>query len=101
MNAINEPLNLGDLLKYEEGRLNYSREQVTEIAWSSPTRFVLKERRVFMTRSLNLARGLGQYGKQVDKYKTDDKYYVEPFKVYMSLIWLNGTLGTGAGDLAQ
>lgn len=29
MNAINEPLNLGDLLKYEEGRLNYSREQVT------------------------------------------------------------------------
>jgi hypothetical protein len=31
---------------------------------------------------------------------SDDKYYVEPFKVYMSLIWLNGTLGTGAGDVA-
>jgi hypothetical protein len=29
MNAINEPLNLGDLLKYEEDCLNYSREQVT------------------------------------------------------------------------
>jgi photosystem II stability/assembly factor-like uncharacterized protein len=31
---------------------------------------------------------------------SDDKYYVEPFKVYMSLIWLNGTVGTGAGDVA-
>ena len=31
---------------------------------------------------------------------SDDKYYVEPYKVYMSLIWLNGTLGTGAGDVA-
>lgn len=29
MNAINEPLNLGDLLKYEEDCLSYSREQVT------------------------------------------------------------------------
>ena len=29
MNAIHEPLNLGDLLKYEEVRLNYSREQNT------------------------------------------------------------------------
>ena len=29
MNAIHEPLNLGDLLKYEEDCLNYSREQVT------------------------------------------------------------------------
>jgi len=31
---------------------------------------------------------------------SDDKYYVEPFKVYMSLIWLNGTVGNGAGDVA-
>jgi hypothetical protein len=29
MNAINEPINLGDLLKYEEDCLNYSREQVS------------------------------------------------------------------------
>ncbi len=31
---------------------------------------------------------------------SDDKYYVEPFKIYMSLIWLNGTVGNGAGDVA-
>jgi photosystem II stability/assembly factor-like uncharacterized protein len=31
---------------------------------------------------------------------SDDKYYVEPFKVYMNLIWLNGEIGTGAGDVA-
>src|SRR5512137_1324957 len=29
MTALNEPVNLGDLLKYEEGSLRYSREQVT------------------------------------------------------------------------
>lgn len=29
MPALNEPLNLGDLLKYEEDCLNYSRDQVT------------------------------------------------------------------------
>ena len=31
---------------------------------------------------------------------SDDKYYVEPFKIYMSLIWLNGVIGSGAGDVA-
>jgi len=31
---------------------------------------------------------------------SDDKYYTEPFKLYMSLIWLNGTVGNGAGDVA-
>ena len=30
----------------------------------------------------------------------DDKYYVEPYKIYMNLIWLNGVLGNGAGDVA-
>ncbi|MGH7616903.1 MAG: hypothetical protein ACREPM_06715, partial [Gemmatimonadaceae bacterium] len=31
---------------------------------------------------------------------SDDKYYVEPYRVYMSYIWLNGALGSGAGDVA-
>jgi len=31
---------------------------------------------------------------------SDDKYYVEPFKVYLSLIWLSGEVGNGAGDVA-
>jgi photosystem II stability/assembly factor-like uncharacterized protein len=31
---------------------------------------------------------------------SDDKYFVEPYKVYMNLIWLNGEVGTGAGDVA-
>jgi hypothetical protein len=32
MPALTQTLNLGDLLKYEEGRLNYSRDQVTVAA---------------------------------------------------------------------
>ncbi|MGH9484213.1 MAG: WD40/YVTN/BNR-like repeat-containing protein, partial [Terriglobales bacterium] len=31
---------------------------------------------------------------------SDDKYYPEQFKVYMNLIWFNGEIGTGAGDVA-
>ena len=31
---------------------------------------------------------------------SDDKYYVEPYRIYMSLIWLNGTVNSGAGDVA-
>lgn len=31
---------------------------------------------------------------------SDDKYFVSPFSVYMGLIWLNGEVGTGAGDVA-
>jgi photosystem II stability/assembly factor-like uncharacterized protein len=31
---------------------------------------------------------------------SDDKWYVEAYKIYMNLIWLNGAVGTGAGDEA-
>jgi photosystem II stability/assembly factor-like uncharacterized protein len=31
---------------------------------------------------------------------SDDKYYVTAYKVYLNLIWLNGEIGTGAGDVA-
>ena len=31
---------------------------------------------------------------------SDDKWYVEKYKVFMNLIWLNGEIGTGAGDVA-
>jgi photosystem II stability/assembly factor-like uncharacterized protein len=31
---------------------------------------------------------------------SDDKWYVEKYKLYMNLIWLAGEVGTGAGDVA-
>ena len=31
---------------------------------------------------------------------SDDKYFVEPYQVYLNLIWLNAEVGTGAGDVA-
>jgi photosystem II stability/assembly factor-like uncharacterized protein len=31
---------------------------------------------------------------------SDDKWYVEPYRVYMNLIWLSGEVGSGAGDVA-
>ncbi|MGH9608110.1 MAG: sialidase [Bryobacteraceae bacterium] len=40
--------------------------------------------------------------KLVSKFGTnsDNKYYSEPYKIYLNLIWLNGEVGTGAGDVA-
>jgi hypothetical protein len=31
---------------------------------------------------------------------SDDKYYPEQYRVYQNLIWLNGVVGLGAGDVA-
>lgn len=31
---------------------------------------------------------------------SDDKWYVESYRIYMNLIWLAGEIGTGAGDVA-
>jgi len=31
---------------------------------------------------------------------SDDKYFVEPYQVYLNLIWLNADVGTGGGDVA-
>ncbi|HEV8151236.1 MAG TPA: hypothetical protein VGP61_13720 [Gemmatimonadales bacterium] len=31
---------------------------------------------------------------------SDDKWFVEPYKVYLNLVWLLGEVGTGAGDVA-
>ncbi|HTR78464.1 MAG TPA: hypothetical protein VMH39_10150, partial [Gemmatimonadaceae bacterium] len=34
-----------------------------------------------------------------EDFYSDDKYYVEPFKIYLNLIWLYGEVGGGAGDV--
>jgi hypothetical protein len=31
---------------------------------------------------------------------SDDKYFVEPYQLYLNLIWLNAEVGTGGGDVA-
>jgi len=31
---------------------------------------------------------------------SDDKYFIEPYGVYLDLIWLNAEIGTGGGDVA-
>jgi photosystem II stability/assembly factor-like uncharacterized protein len=31
---------------------------------------------------------------------SDDKYFVTQYKLYLNLLWLNGEIGTGAGDVA-
>src|SRR5262249_42678006 len=32
--------------------------------------------------------------------QSDDKYYPEQYRVYMNLIWFNGVIGMGAGDVS-
>ena len=31
---------------------------------------------------------------------SDDKYFIEAYTVYFNLLWLNGEVGPGAGDVA-
>src|SRR5256885_10173095 len=31
---------------------------------------------------------------------SDDQYFVEPYKLYLNLMWLNAEVGTGGGDVA-
>ena len=31
---------------------------------------------------------------------SDDKYFVEPYQLYLNLIWLSAEVGTGGGDVA-
>ena len=31
---------------------------------------------------------------------SDDKYFQTAYKLYMNFLWLNGEIGTGAGDVA-
>jgi photosystem II stability/assembly factor-like uncharacterized protein len=31
---------------------------------------------------------------------SDDKYFVEPYQLYLNLVWLNAEVGTGGGDVA-
>src|SRR5579864_4654708 len=40
-----------------------------------------------------------QLVSRTDMY-SDDKWYVEPYKIYQNLIWLNGVVNSGAGDVA-
>jgi photosystem II stability/assembly factor-like uncharacterized protein len=35
-----------------------------------------------------------------ENLNSDDKYYSEANKLYLQLVWLNGAVGTGAGDVA-
>jgi hypothetical protein len=32
--------------------------------------------------------------------RSDEKYFVDAYKVYMNLLWLGGAVGMGAGDEA-
>jgi hypothetical protein len=52
------------------------RESVAEIEWRGPKRFVLRERRLFLTRDAGFARQLGSYGKETDK-SDDGRIFVE------------------------
>jgi photosystem II stability/assembly factor-like uncharacterized protein len=100
--------------------INAASSMVNQIEWMKKQLAVMQE----MLKSEEAqAKGRGDKGKDADVLKSvddmnkkmqgveyqlvsesdlnsDDKYYVEPYKVYLNLIWLNGEIGTGAGDVA-
>lgn len=78
-------------------RIEVMRKQVEDIAKADSTSAASK----------TALRGLDKQIKDVEllmlsnsDLMSDDKYYVETYKLYLQLIWLSGYIGTGAGDVA-
>jgi photosystem II stability/assembly factor-like uncharacterized protein len=61
-------------------------------------------------RKADLLKASDDFGKKLEAIEdrlvsrallnSDDKYFVEPYQVYLNLIWLNAAVGTGGGDVA-
>jgi hypothetical protein len=72
-------------------------------------RHQLEEQRKTTDPASDVAKSLSQLDKKMMDVEllllsrtdlhSDDKWYVEKYRIYMNLIWLNGEVGTGAGDV--
>jgi hypothetical protein len=65
-----------DATSRDPGREDDMRRSVPEFAWKSPRRFVLKERRLFVTSDPGFVRMVGAYGRVTDKLD-DGRFFVE------------------------
>lgn len=91
----------------ETTRFGDNDEYYSEAATPAPARTLSEAEAKRNADLLKAAEDLDQQLRTVE-YKlvspeltnSDDKYYVESYQVYLNLIWLNGEVGTGAGDVA-
>jgi photosystem II stability/assembly factor-like uncharacterized protein len=80
-------------------RLEVVRKQVEDILQANQDggeAGVVEELRTFDKKALDVELAL----LSRTEMHSDDKWYVEAYKVYLSLLWLSGVVGTGAGDVA-
>lgn len=90
--------------------INSTSEMVNHIEW-------LRKQDEDIAKMLKVEGGNGELIKAVEAFdgklkaveyrlitpeeaNSDDKYYSQTYRVYLKLIWLNGEVGTGAGDVA-
>jgi len=77
-------------------RLEIARKQIEDLlkahAGKKPVEQALKDldRRLWDVEMLLVSR---------TDVHSDDKWFVEAYKIYMNLVWLNGVIGSGAGDV--
>ena len=78
-------------------RLEIARKQMEDLVKADSTSAASKE----ALRALD-ANALDVELKLLSKsdLHSDDKWYVEQYKVYLNLLWFAGEIGTGAGDVA-
>ncbi|MEO5762610.1 MAG: hypothetical protein ABIR28_09905 [Vicinamibacteria bacterium] len=72
-----------DRLPWEEPRFR-GREDVVKAAQDLDTKMQLVEEKLL----------------ERAQWTSDDKYFRQAYRIYMNLIWLNGEVGPGAGDVA-
>jgi hypothetical protein len=65
-----------DVTSRDPGREDDMRRSVPEFEWKSTRRFLLKERRLFVTSDPGFVRMLGAYGRMTDKLD-DSRFFVE------------------------
>ncbi|MBX6364006.1 MAG: hypothetical protein IRZ00_09080, partial [Gemmatimonadetes bacterium] len=76
-------------------RLEVVGKQVEDQLRANPSGDVAAALRGFEQKRMNVLR---QLLSRTDLH-SDDKWYVEAYRLYMNLIWLYGEVGTGAGDV--
>ena len=77
-------------------RIEVARKQIEDLRKSDSTAADLKTALAALDEKL-LATELRMLSKT--DLHSDDKWYVESYKLYMQLIWLSGEVGLGAGDV--
>jgi hypothetical protein len=85
-------------------------DMVNQLEWARKQLSVVDDMLRSQKKDDEFSKSVGEMGRKMlsiesmlvgrEQMNSDDKYYAEAYRPYLNLIWLNGEVGTGAGDVA-